>query len=320
VASLLEKFKGTLVGCAVGDALGMPLEGMDAAAIRAEHGRVTDFLDSRFGAGMLTDDTQMTITLAQSIIELGKFDEGHASFKFGVWIDLSDRGVKEARGVGKASSEASRLLHSGAGADESGQDSAGCGAAMRAAPIGLRYYFNMDALYRSATAQARLTHTDPRAIAGSAAVAYGVARGINDEGDLDPGQLAMDVGSFVADPSPAMSAKLSGLADYLDATPEEGFAYTGTGAAAIETVPAAFFAFLRTPGDLEETVVTAANAGGDTDSIAALAGAISGSFNGLGAIPDRWKNKVEGGAYIESVAYRLFTLTPAYKPKARPLV
>jgi ADP-ribosyl-[dinitrogen reductase] hydrolase len=320
VASLLEKFKGALLGCAVGDALGMPLEGMDAGAILAEHGRVTDFIDSRFGTGKLTDDTQMTVTLAQSMIERGKFDEGHAAFKFGVWIDLSDRGVKEARGVGKASAEASRLLHSGEPPSDSAQDSAGCGAAMRAAPIGMRYYYSKDDILRAATAQALLTHTDPRAVAGSAAVAFAVAAGIADEEGCNPLQLASDVAAFVAETSAPLSARVAGLADYLDATPEEGFAYTGTGPSAFETVPAALFAFLRTPSDLEETVVTAVNAGGDTDSIGAIAGAISGAFNGLGAIPERWRETVEGGDYIQSVAYRLFTLTPAYKPKARPLV
>ena len=59
-------------------------------------------------------------------------------------------------------------------------------------------------------------------------------------------------------------------------------------------------------------------AGGDTDSIGAIAGAVSGAFNGMGKIPARWRENVEGGEYIESVAYRIYTLTPANRPAKRP--
>ncbi len=315
----VDKFKGALLGCAVGDALGAPLEGMDAQSIRKAHGHVTDFIDDRFGAGRITDDTQMTVVLAHSILELGKFDKDHTGLKFGRWIAASDEGVKEARGVGMASATASRRLHANVPAEESAVDSAGCGAAMRVSPIGLRYFDNMEALYDAALAQALLTHKDPRAVAGSAAIARAVAAGIQDEGELDRARLAADIGAFIAGIEGGLSAKVSDLADYLDATPEEGFAYTGTGGIASETVPGALFAFLRSPYDFEETVVTAANAGGDTDSLAAMAGAVSGAFNGMGSIPQRWKKGVEGSEYLESVAYRLYTLTPAYQRPKRAL-
>ena len=312
-----DRFKGALVGCAVGDALGAQVEGMGADAIRDVHGRVTDFIDARFGAGRLTDDTQMTIVLAQAILELGRFDSEHTGFKFAGWVAASDDGVKEARGLGLACQTACRALRDRPG-EPSGVDSAGCGAAMRASPIGLRYYHEPGALLRAAVDQALLTHTDPRAVAGSVAVASAVAAGVTDEGDLDRAALAAALAKAVEKVDLPTSVKIAGLADYLDASPAEGFAYTGTGGIATETVPAALFAFLRTPYDLEETVVTAVNAGGDTDSIGAIAGAVSGTFNGIGAIPARWRDNVEGSVYIESVAYRLFTLTPAFKPPKRP--
>jgi len=312
-----DRFKGALVGCAVGDALGAPVEGMGAAAINDVYGRVTDFIDARFGAGRITDDTQMTIVLAQAILELGKFDSEHTGFKFGGWMAASEAGIKEARGVGMACQAACRNLSENPG-EPSGVDSAGCGAAMRVSPIGLRYFHDRKALFRAAVDQALLTHTDPRAIAGSVAVASAVAAGITDEGDLDRPELARALSKAVEKVDKPTSVKIAGLSDYLDASPAEGFAYTGTGGIASETVAAALFAFLRSPYDLEETVVTAVNAGGDTDSIGAIAGAISGSFNGLGAIPARWRDNVEGCEYIESVAYRLYTLTPAMRPPKRP--
>jgi ADP-ribosylglycohydrolase len=292
---------------------------MTAAAISEKHGRVTGFIDERFGTGRITDDTQMTIVLAHSILELGKFDKAHTGLKFGRWIAASDDGIKEARGVGMASATASRLLHQGVSPEASGADSARCGAAMRVSPIGLRYFYDPKALHDTAVDQALLTHTDPRAVAGSAAIAYAVAAGIADKGDLDRGRLAADIAEFISEIDQGFSARVAGLADYLDASPDEGFAYTGTGGIASETVPGALFAFLRSPYDFSETVLAAVNAGGDTDSLGAMAGAVSGAFNGMESIPGDWRDGVEGSEYIESVAYRLYTLTPAYERPKRAL-
>lgn len=317
--STLDKFTGTLVGCAVGDALGAPVEGMTPEAIGEMYGRVTGFIDARFGPGRITDDTQMTVLVAQTISEIGRFDLEQAGIKFGRWIKTSDDGIKEARGVGMACGVACRRLSEGADPLSSGVDSAGCGAAMRASPIGLRYYHDHDELRRTAVLQSRVTHTNPEASAGAAAAAFAVAIGVTDDGALDRAALAERTGAFVERIDRGMAVKITGLADYLDASPEEGFAYTGTGGHVMETVPAAFFAFLRSPYDPEETLLTAVNAGGDTDSVGAIAGAISGAFNGLGALPARMRDEVEGREYIEGLARRLYTLTPAGRPSRRPL-
>jgi ADP-ribosylglycohydrolase len=318
--NLLDKFKGTLVGCAVGDALGAPVEGMSAEAISAEYGRVEDFLDERFGAGRVTDDTQMTVALAQSIIEIGRFDTEHAAFKFGRWIEFSDKGIKEARGAGLASATASRRLYQGASPLESGVPSAGCGAAMRASPVALRYASDEIGLRRASIEQALITHTDPQAVAGAAAVAFAISVGIKDVGELEVAGLARDTAKWVTGIDADVASKIAGLTDYLDSSTEVCLAYTGNGGYVMETVPAALLSFLRSPYNFEETVVSAVNAGGDADSIGAIAGAISGAFNGLARIPARWREGVEGRAYLESLATKLFTLTPLAKPTRRPLV
>ncbi|PKQ27735.1 MAG: hypothetical protein CVT63_06495 [Candidatus Anoxymicrobium japonicum] len=252
--STVDKFKGALLGCAVGGAKS-----------------IGD------GCELITDDTRMTVALAQSIIEFGKFDRSLAELKLGPWIDAS--------------------------ANRAGDVSC---AALRAGPVGLRYYFDHDAIFSYAVEQAQITHTDTRAIAGSAAIAYMVAAGISDRGELNRARLVADTGRFIAGIDSEISEKVAGLTDYLDAPPEEGFSYTS-----------ALFAFLRTPYDFEETVITAVNASGDSDAIGAIAGLLSGCFNGLGKIPAKWKNAVEGSEYIESVAVRLFTLTPASRNKKR---
>jgi ADP-ribosylglycohydrolase len=317
--SIEDKFIGALTGCAVGDALGAPVEGMPADSIRAKYGKVTDFLDERFGSGRITDDTQMTVCLTQSILELGNFDAEHAASRFALWIANSDAGIKEARGVGMACATACRRLRDGAGPENSGVDSAGCGAAMRAAPVGLRYYRDPGKMRSASISQALITHTNPEAVAGAAAVAFAVGLGINDDGEIDRPSFLRSISRHVARIDRNMSAKIAGLSDYLDAAPQEGFSYTGNGGYVMETVPAALFAFLQSPYHLEETVITAVNAGGDTESIGAMAGAVSGSFNGVESIPDRWRDNVEGRDYLQSLGFRLYTLTPDARLKRKPL-
>lgn len=319
-ADTLDKFKGTLLGCAVGDALGAPLEGMSREAIADMYGEVTDYLDARYGKGRITDDTQMTIALAQSIIEIGRFEVTHTAFKFARWIEASDTGVKEARGVGMACGVACRRLATGLSPAECAVESAGCGSAMRASPVGLRYYSDPAGLFEASVEQSRITHNHPEAAAGSAAVAMAVALGVRDRGNLDRAGFIHELAGFVERADRGMSAKIAGLVDCLDASPEEGFAYTGTGGHVMQTVPAALFAFIRTPYDFRSTVITAVNNGGDTDSIGAIAGAVSGAFNGEQAIPEGLREGVEGADYLRSLAFRLHTLTPAGKPGRRPLV
>ena len=305
---VLEKFKGTLLGCAVGDALGAPLEGMPRELIKSKYGRVVEFLDSPPGPGRITDDTQMTTLLAQSIVETGKFELEHTAEKFGRWMEYSDKGIKPARGVGAACAEACRRLYRGSSPYQSGIDSASCGSAMRASPIGLRYHRKLDLLKKAAVEQSMLTHTDPRAHAGAVVAARAVAEGIRHRGRFEPKSFLLELANAVEDISQDMAEKVRGLIDYLDRDIGEGLNYAGVGGFVMETVPAALLVFLRSPFDLEETLLEAVNGGGDTDSIGAIAGAVSGSFNGMGAIPARLLSEVEGRSYLEDLAFRLYTV------------
>ena len=318
--TVLDSFKGALLGCAVGEALGAPVEGLTAEEIASRHGRVTGFIESRFGAGAVTADTQMTVTLAQSMVEIGRFDLEHAAFKFGRFMEFSDNGVREARGIGLACATACRRLYQGASPEESGVPSAGCGAAARVSPVGLFYYHDCESARRSAVAQGMLTHTDPEALAGAAAVAFMVAAGVNLSGEVDRLELLRGAAACAASIDIALASRIEGLSTYLDEDAAVGFASTGTGGYVMEAVPGALLAFMRSPGDFEEAVLTAVNAGGCTASRGAIAGAVSGAFNGAGGIPEGLESGVEGRAYLETLATKLFSLTPAAKPGRRPLL
>lgn len=316
---LLDRFKGALTGGAVGDALGAPLRGLEPSLIRREYGEVTDFLEGKYGPGRITDDTQMAVVVAQSIAEFGRFDLYHTAEKFGRWMKLSDEGVKVAKEAGMACATAGRNLYRGASPEHSGVPSGGCGAAVRAAPIGLRYYHQPEELAEAAAIQATITHTDSEAVAGSLAVAFAVAAGIRDRGGLEPASFLDAVSGAAGTADQGLAERLAGLLDHLGSETGEGFRYTGNSAWVMEAVPAAFYAFLESPYHPEKTITTAVNAGGESSSIGAVAGALSGAFNGADALPARWRDRVEGKEYIEDLGFRLFTLTPAVGRKKRAL-
>jgi len=98
-----------------------------------------------------------------------------------------------------------------------------------------------------------------------------------------------------------------GLEAYLDEPFDVGLRYTGTGARAMEAVPAALLIFARIPHHTEEAIVTAVNAEGDTTGIGAMVGAMAGALNGSGSLPGRWLAYLEAREqHIERLAEALY--------------
>lgn len=308
--ALADKFVGCLLGCAIGDALGMPTEGMSRREIEMRYGRVTEFrAGAGLEAGQYTDDTQMMLCLAEQIAEDGEFNAAAAARRFVWWYH--DR----PRRPGRACMDACKRLIAGAPWSESGgEGEAGCGTAMRVMPIGLRYFRDPVALRRAAVESAVITHRDARAMAGAVAIAYGVARALCAGEAPDGDAFLGEVADFVADVDGQMAAAIGEARRLLSADPWDALGEIGTGVFVLEAVPAALYCFARslagfsTPlpsTGLEAAVVLAANAGGDTDSVAAMAGSLSGALNGVGRIPPRFRDNVESAEHLRKVALRL---------------
>ncbi len=296
--SLKSKFIGSLIGVAVGDALGMVVEGWSAGDIRATYGVLKEMQDQRFGPGRYTDDTQMTLLIAESLLDQKGFDSEDLAKKFARWPLF-------ARGGGYACTVACNKLAQGVSWKESGVDSAGCGSAMRVAPIGLFFHGRPDELLEAVRISSLMTHTDPRAVAGALAVAHAVSLCISWEGAFDPRVFLSSIASFIAPTSHDLSEKVNGLLLLQDKPLEEAMEHIGVGGFVMETVPAALFYFILSPDDFETGMINAVNGGGDTDSIAAILGGISGAYNGIEAIPDRWVKPLESRKRIVKLGEEL---------------
>ncbi len=299
---LRDKYRGALVGVAVGDGLGAPFEG--------HHGPVSprqitlielDHLPLRH-----TDDTEMTLALAESLLYAGELDQDHLAMTFTRrWEREPDRGY----GAGTKS----LLSHISGGepwkeaaqAQFFGQGSFGNGAAMRVAPIALWAGGDPALAAELARHSARVTHTHPLGVDGAAVQAAAVATAL-----AHPTSRPLDPDAFLAQlRGVAATSVLIRQLDLVASLLSKGqlrdvSSEVRTGVAAHEAVPAAIYCFLSHPGSFRDTIRSAIGLGGDTDTIAAMAGAISGACLGERAIPAPWVDRTEAAPALADLADR----------------
>jgi ADP-ribosyl-[dinitrogen reductase] hydrolase len=243
-----------------------------------------------------TDDTSMLVATAKSLAEKGEVDGEDLARRYLAWFEAG------GRGIGRATYHAMKRLQSGTAwreAGEKGEYAAGNGVAMRIAPIGLFHARDLEGLWDDVETCGVITHRNDEAIAGGYAVAYAVARAT--AGELDPDTIILEVLDRL-EPS-RVADGLSECARLLEANepPLTAMPQLHLGGAAFETVPSAFYTFLRTPNDLQEIIVSSIVAGGDTDTRAAIAGAMAGAHNGQEPLPSRWLRELPLRSGIEGV-------------------
>ncbi|KAA0234310.1 MAG: ADP-ribosyl-[dinitrogen reductase] glycohydrolase [Acidimicrobiales bacterium] len=329
-ADLRAAYRGALVGTAIGDALGRPAEGRSPQLLVERYGRLRDYQPWRGWEGgprgTITDDTQLTMCVGESLLAGdGRLDPVDLAQRF---VDWFPRG----RGKGRTCTVALLSLMDGVPWWEAGDASAGNGAAMRAAPVGLVHLHDTTAMVEDAALSAVLTHADPMAVASAAAHAFTVAHlAATEPGRLDTAQLMGELSqvlSTVDDPGyrerdwqtrPGKTAEPVRLADRLaevpirlDHSPVEAFDWFYNGAFVLESLPAALWCFLRSPDEPEEVVVTAVMGGHDADTVASLAGAYVGAYLGEPAFPERWRGEdLEFGDELRSMGDGLLALALA---------
>ncbi len=300
--NLEGRFVGCLIGQCLGDALGFVVEGYDAAHcggyvrdwLRA--GRAGEIGRPPFAFGQYTDDSQLARELVRSYLACDGFDPAHYA-ELIADIFTGNRVV----GRGRSTEAAALRLAAGVPWHEAGTPApmAGNGSAMRAGPIGLMFHDDAEALVRAAHDQGRATHADPRCSAGAVMIAGAVAGALRGA-PLEPGSLVDELADLAETVEPSLAAELRQMEGWLEMEPEgagpaisragyeAGAAESGWDGIAPFVVPSvlwSLYAFLRSPDDYWETICTAIAVGGDVDTTAAMAGAISGAYNGAGAIP-----------------------------------
>ncbi|MFN4219421.1 MAG: ADP-ribosylglycohydrolase family protein [bacterium] len=291
-----DKFKGCLVGVAIGDSLGAEREGSFDISENVN-------LSPRY-----TDDTAMMIGVAESLINCKGFDGEDITKRFiENYLREPWRGygwgpprifnmiIKEGRSWYEM---LDRKIYPGG--------SFGNGAAMRIAPIGLLYYDNPEKLRDIVYKSSIITHSHELAIEGAFIQAYAVSLAVKTNPPfLDKYEFLTKIKSVVKNEKylkkiEIMEKFLKEKADKIDV-----IKHLGNGVEALNSVPTAIYSFL-VGNSFEESVVYAVSLGGDADTIGAMSGAIAGAYYGIENIPLKWKEKLENREYIEKLAEKLW--------------
>lgn len=295
-----DQFTGCLLGLALGDALGAPVEAFPPAEATRYVDRLSETLAPEPGPGgrafgQVTDDTQLARELLLTIADHGQFDPAAFAARL-VQFVASGRLV----GGGPATLGAAKQLALGIAWHDAGIPApyAGNGAAMRAGPLGLLYRRNPRHLTWVAVDQARVTHHDPRAIAGSVAIAWAVAIASRRE-PVSPAAFLGEIADAMAPIDAGFAGTVGRVIDWCHLPPAAAvpaFAAQGLEADAlagwqgissfvVSSVCWSLYAFLQAPDRFWDAVRVAIQVGGDTDTLAAMTGSISGARLGGAGLP-----------------------------------
>jgi poly(ADP-ribose) glycohydrolase ARH3 len=304
--TLEQRFEGCLLGLAIGDALGGRFEAQDADWIRSRCATVEAMIGYPQDEIWYTDDTQMAIGVAEALVAHGEITEEALCRAFADNYEPSRgygwgaRAVLDAIRQGRDHREVSERHFPGG--------SFGNGAAMRVAPVGLLFRNDPERLREQARLSALPTHRHPLGIEGAQLLALAV--GISSRTDRD----RFDRADFLAELSAACES-----AEYRAKIEEAGrvqhpeqLAGLGNRIEALHSVPTAIASFALTPESFESTIANVIFLGGDVDTMAAMAGALSGAYLGSDSLPARLVNLLEnspkGRAYLIELSKRLLAV------------
>jgi ADP-ribosylglycohydrolase len=290
-ASLEDRLAGTLLGTALGDALGLPGEGMSARAIARRFGRVEAFrLLGR--TGYVSDDTEQAALVAQSLARQPADAEACAAELRRALLGWFFR---LPWGAGRATLRSCGRM--ALGLRPSGVASAGNGAAMRAAVVGVFFRDRAEARERFGRALAEVTHRDARAVEGALYVAELAALSAAWTGKRLLLDLAADALRVVKDAS-LQQAIMRAVAHAREGSPTTtAVIETGNTGFVVHTVSFALFCFLRYGDEPLTALSEAISVGGDTDSIAAIVGAWIGALHGEAKLPAPLLARIHDGPF-----------------------
>lgn len=306
----------TLTGLAIGDALGVPFETLHfmSAKLAEWDGRFVasmgiNTIQPERQAGEWSDDTIMATSLAASIAEHSTYNPVAAAAAYVTWYDSGDH-----RGMGGNTRAALERLKQGYHWVNAGLlHSEGNGSAMRSAPIGLFYRNSLITAADMARTDSQITHRSIEAQEGSAAMALAVAmlaRGIAAPMNvtkavaelLNESKLRTRLQKDIAWRSESVRSLKETMQYLLEA---------GTGAHVVESVPAAFMCFAHCT-NFKDTVELAVRLGGDTDTVASMAGTLAGTFYGYDQVVP-YLGQLEDGPAINHLNDLIYLSAPLFR-------
>lgn len=321
-----EKISGLLLGQAVGDALGLPREGLSPSSGLWLYGKPPLRHALFFGRGLTSDDTEHACLTASAL--LAQPDDVHAFARSLAW-GLRGWLLGLPAGIGWATLRSTLKLWVGVPPEFSGVYSAGNGPLMRATVLGACLAHEPEKLAAYVGAATRMTHSDPQALEGALAIALAAAEALRHPPgrDLEPLALLSRLSGVINDKKllemlGVVERHLRAQSTAAEFAAELGLRDGVTGYVH-HTAATALFCWLRWKDDFRSAVTESILLGGDADTVAAITGALAGASLGEQAIPDEWLSELRewprSMTWMKSLAGRLGDVFILGRPSPGPL-
>jgi ADP-ribosyl-[dinitrogen reductase] hydrolase len=297
-----DSAKGVLLGLACGDALGQPVEFRSPKQITEQYGTLTDMVGhGTHGqpAGTVTDDTDLALCIARSLVEEGAFDGQDIADRFSTWYDDGPFDI------GLMTADAISEYQSGTSWRDAGREvwqrraegsNAGNGSIMRCAPHAIAFANAPDTLERVSKHSSAITHHDPRCQYGCVLLNHTIAGYLN--GTDNP--LSDAIGRVEGDAPDELVETIRLVPDLVDERQLENTGYV------VHTLQTSLYDTL-TADTAEDAIIASVNRGRDTDTLGAVTGAVAGARFGAEALPARWLETLEYREDLELLAQALAT-------------
>ena len=301
-----SRLKGCMLGLAIGDAMGAPVEFMKRGTFEP----ITGYRSGgkfRLNAGEWTDDTAMALCLAQSLIDSNGFDPIDQLDKYLEWIDsgyMSCTG--KMVGLGKTCWRSLvRYRRTGqAYTDIKHEKFSGNGSLMRLSPICIYYVDDLDQAVHHAALSSKTTHGSPIAVDCCRYFAYVILNFVNgiDKDTLFSDRFISDTYKYFSDEP--LHRELNSIirCEYISKGEDE---IQSTGYA-IHSLEAALWSFYHT-STLEDAILKSVNLGDDADTVGVITGQLAGAYYGMDGILEEWINGLSHLDLIETVSKGLFS-------------
>lgn len=313
---LINKYQGCLLGLAIGDALGAPVEFLRLQEIKKQYGKdgITDFHEWRgFKPGSYTDDTQMSLATAVGCIRAyQRWRERGICHPASVvhrryldWLE-SQNDPGQRRGPGNTCLSALRSGKMGT-IEEKINDSKGCGGVMRTAPVGLA--FPSDRAFQEGVEYAAITHGHPSGYLTAGFLSGMISYII--EGKTLAEAIALCVGQLIKYDGHSETLEKIELAQKLSVSQksiEESIQTIGEGWVGEEALAISVYCSLKFSDNWGRGSLSAVNHSGDSDSTGSITGAILGTLLGVELIPGKWVRNVEESDRIKKIANDMFSI------------
>jgi ADP-ribosyl-[dinitrogen reductase] hydrolase len=297
--------EGCLLGLACGDALGRPVEFNSAATIETQYGTVETMLGNgthRKPAGTITDDTELAIRIARSLVTCDGFDGDDVADRFVDWYETGPFDI------GLMTRDSLARLQRGEPWTQAGQtvweskpegSNAGNGSVMRCAPYALAFADDPQQLGQVSEQSSAITHADPRCKRGCALLNLTIAALLR--GADEPLQRALETTYPGRSDAPALVTAVQNLPDSVSTSDITNGGYV------VDALQAGLY-YALTAENARDAIVRAVNAGGDADTIGTITGAVAGARFGTDTLPDAWLDEIDETADLRRLAGALVAL------------